>query len=107
MASSHQIKRVFMKFSILPSWLYDKVLHELFMWRLKIESPKIIILGIDTMVLDNDSSKKKEGCEVTYKKKKRFSATTYYLGAIFKTCFSEMGRLIQTTEQTIPIELQQ
>ena len=72
MASSHQIKRVFMKFSVIPNWLYDKVLHELFIWRLKIESPKIIVLGIDTMVLDNDSSKKKEGCEVTYKKKKGF-----------------------------------
>ncbi len=72
MASSHQIKRVFMKLSVIPNILYSKVLHSLFMWRLKIESPKIIILGIDTMVLDNDDSKKKEGCEVTYKKKKGF-----------------------------------
>lgn len=72
MASSHQIKRVFMKLSIIPNNLYSKVLHELFIWRLKIESPKIIVLGIDTMVLDNDDSKKKEGCEVTYKKKKGF-----------------------------------
>ncbi len=72
MASSHQIKRFFIKLSIIPNQLYDKVLHELFMWRLKMESPKIIFLGIDTMVLDNDDSKKKEGCEVTYKKKKGF-----------------------------------
>jgi hypothetical protein len=72
MASSHQIKRVFSKLSILPNGLYCKVLHVLFMWRLKKEAPKIIILGIDTMVLDNDDSKKKEGCEVTYKKKKGF-----------------------------------
>jgi len=72
MASSHQIKRMFGKLSIIPNLLFDKVLHELFIWRLKIESPKIIFLGIDTMVLDNDDSKKKEGCEVTYKKKKGF-----------------------------------
>jgi hypothetical protein len=72
MASSHQIKRMFTKFSVIPNILYDKILHELFMWRLKIESPKIIILGIDTMVMDNDNSKKKEDCEVTYKKKKGF-----------------------------------
>ena len=72
MASSHQIKRIFIKLIIIPNKLYNKVLHELFIWRLKIEAPKIIILGVDTMVLDNDDSKKKEGCEVTYKKKKGF-----------------------------------
>jgi len=72
MASSHQIKRMFIKFIVIPNRLYNKILHELFIWRLKIESPIIIFLGIDTMVLDNDNSKKKEGCEVTYKKKKGF-----------------------------------
>ncbi len=72
MASSHQIKRMFFKFIVIPNALYNKMLHELFIWRLKIERPKIIILGIDTMVLDNDDSKEKEGCEVTYKKKKGF-----------------------------------
>jgi len=72
MASSHQIKRIFIKLIIVPNKLYNKILHELFLWRLKIEAPKIIILGIDTMVLDNDDSKKKEGCEPTYKKKKGF-----------------------------------
>ena len=72
MASSHQIKRMFIKLSIIPNELYNKILHCLFIWRLKIEKPKIIILGVDTMVLDNDDSKKKEGCEPTYKKKKGF-----------------------------------
>ena len=72
MASSHQIKRMFSKFIIIPNSLYNIVLNRLFIWRLKIEAPKIIILGVDTMVLDNDDSKKKEGCEVTYKKKKGF-----------------------------------
>ena len=72
MASSHQIKRMFIKFIVIPNKLYNKILHELFIWRLKIEAPIIIFLGIDTMVLDNDNSKKKEGCEVTYKKKKGF-----------------------------------
>jgi hypothetical protein len=72
MASSHQIKRMFIKLSVMPNWLYNKILHRLFIWRLKIENPQIIILGVDTMVLDNDDSKKKEGCEPTYKKKKGF-----------------------------------
>jgi len=72
MASSHQMKRFFLKLSIIPSKLYRKVLHELFVWRLHIEKPRILILGIDTMVMDNDTSKKREGCEVTYKKTKGF-----------------------------------
>lgn len=72
MASSHQIKRMFRKLSIIPNALYCRVLHGLFIWRLKIESPEKIVLGIDTMVMDNDQSKKKEGCEVTYKKKRGF-----------------------------------
>ena len=72
MASSHQIKRFFMKFIFTKDSVYNKILHELFIWRLHIENPKIIVLGIDTMIMDNDSSKKREGCEPTYKKKKGF-----------------------------------
>ena len=72
MASSHQMKRFFAKLSIVPNKLYRMILHRLFIWRLLIEKPKIIILGIDTMVMDNDSSKKREGCEPTYKQKKGF-----------------------------------
>ncbi len=72
MASSHQIKRMFRKFVIIPNIVYNKILHELFIWRLKIEKPKIIKLGGDTMVLNNDNSKTKEGCEPTYKQKKGF-----------------------------------
>lgn len=72
MASSHQIKRMFAKLAIIPNSLYNRMLHELFIWRLKIDNPKIIFLGVDTMVMDNDSSKKKEGCEPTYKRKKGF-----------------------------------
>ena len=89
MASSHQIKRMFIKFIIIPNALYNKILHELFIWRLKIEAPKIIQLGIDTMVMDNDQSKKKEGCEVTYKKKKGFqplhiSWGTFLIDVLFR-----------------------
>jgi hypothetical protein len=73
MASSHQIKRFFLKISmIFNNNVFNKILHELFIWRLKISGVKIIILGIDTMVLDNDDAKKREGNEPTYKKKKGF-----------------------------------
>ncbi len=72
MASSHQIKRFFIKLSILNNFIFNTILHELFIWRLNIAKPSIIELGIDTMVLDNDGAKKREGNEPTYKKKKGF-----------------------------------
>lgn len=72
MASPHQIKRSFIKFIFIKDGIFNKILHGLFIWRLLIENPKIIILGIDTMVMGNDGSKKREGNEPTYKKKKGF-----------------------------------
>jgi hypothetical protein len=74
MASSHQIKRFFRKLmnNRITNAIYRKILHELFVWRLTIEQPSIIILGADTMVLNNDDAQKREGVEPTYKKKKGF-----------------------------------
>ena len=74
MASSHQIKRFFRKFMLnnIGNNIYRKILHKLFLWRLRIEKPKVIILGIDTMVMNNDDAKKREGVEPTYKKKKGY-----------------------------------
>ena len=72
MASSHQIKRFFAKISFVSNYFYNLVLNELFIWRLHITKPEIIELGIDTMVMDNDSAKKREGNEPTYKKTKGF-----------------------------------
>ncbi len=72
MASSHQIKRFFIKMQVFSNKTYNKILHALFLWRLHIENPQIIELGIDTMVLDNDSANKREGSEPTYKRKKGF-----------------------------------
>jgi len=72
MASSHQVKRFFKKLSTINSLSFNLILHQLFIWRLKLEKPTVIYLGIDTMVMDNDRAKKKEGNELTYKKKKGF-----------------------------------
>ncbi|MDP2159974.1 MAG: IS1380 family transposase [Flavobacterium sp.] len=72
MASSHQIKRYFSKISIVNDLVFNKILHELFIWRIKITKPAIIELGIDTMVMDNDYAKKREGNKLTYKKKNGF-----------------------------------
>jgi hypothetical protein len=72
MATSHQIKRFFLKISIINNLIFNVIIHDLFIWRLKKTNPKIIFIGIDTMVLDNDDAKKREGNETTYKKKKGF-----------------------------------
>jgi hypothetical protein len=72
MASSHQMKRFFGKFAMVNNFVFRKILSALFVWRLKIEKPEIIFLQADTMVLDNDDAKKREGCEPTYKKRKGF-----------------------------------
>ena len=72
LASSHQIKRFFRHFiqTKKGAELFRDILAELFLWRLTIEEPEYIILGIDTMVLDNDSAPGREGVELTYRKKK-------------------------------------
>ena len=72
MLSSHMVKRFFRKFVGFKYVLFRKVLIELFVWRLHIKQPKIIILDIDTMVLDNDDAKKRQGVDVTYKNKKGY-----------------------------------
>ncbi len=58
--------------AIIGNMAFNEILNELFIWRLLITKPKIIELGIDTMVLDNDSAQKREGNEPTYKSKKGF-----------------------------------
>jgi hypothetical protein len=92
MASSHQIKRFFRKLmnSRISNAIYRKILHELFVWRLTIEQPSIIILGADTMVLNNDDAQKREGVEPTYKKKKGFqplhiSWGSYLIDVLFRS----------------------
>lgn len=34
----------------------------------KRKKPEVIVLHLDTMVLNNDGAKKREGCNVTYKR---------------------------------------
>jgi len=90
MASSHQIKRFFGKFSIVYNITFRKILAVLFIWRLLIEKPEYIILQIDTMVLDNDDAHKREGCEPTYKRKKGFQPLhitwgPYIIDALFRS----------------------
>jgi hypothetical protein len=80
MASSHTVKRFFTAISIIRVWLFRKILQMLFLWRLSIEKPKIIKIGIDTMVMDNDDALKREGVYPTYKKVKGFQPLQMYWG---------------------------
>jgi hypothetical protein len=72
MLSSHAVKRFFGAIWLPWSFLFRKVLQKLFLWRLHIVKPMIIILGLDTMVMDNDEALKRDGVKPTYKKRKGF-----------------------------------
>jgi hypothetical protein len=72
MASSHAMKRFFRAFSILHAQAFRWVLKELFVWRLRQEKLRVVVLTLDTMVMDNDEALQREGCDPTYKKVKGF-----------------------------------
>jgi len=73
MASSHAIKRFFGAFWWPRIWLFRRLLLHLFVWRLKLEAPSAVILGIDAMVMDNDEANVRHGVQPTYKKVKGFA----------------------------------
>ncbi len=74
MIGSHQVKRFFKSFSWLCGGMFRRILKQLFIWRLKIESPDKIELTIDLMILDNDEAVQRHGVEPTYKKVKGFGS---------------------------------
>ena len=78
MLSSHSAKRFFKSFSSVRIWLFRKLLQGLFIWRLNIEKPSVIIPGIDTTVMDNDDAIRREGVKYTYKKIKGFQPLEIY-----------------------------
>lgn len=89
LASSHAIKRFFRSFSFVRIWQFRRLLQILFIWRLKIEKPKLIILNMDTMPMNNDDALKREGVEPTYKKVKGFAPLQltwgrYIIDAVFR-----------------------
>ncbi|MEX1256422.1 MAG: transposase [Gemmatimonadota bacterium] len=72
MASSHAVKRFFGAFGWGRIWTFRRVLRQLWLWRLRLEKPEVIVLGLDTMVMDNDEAELREGCQPTYRKVKGF-----------------------------------
>lgn len=89
MASSHTIKRFFGAFSFCRVWLFRRILQRLFAWRLGIEQPVVVVLGLDTMPMNNDEADHRHGVEPTYKKYKGFQPLQmtwgpYVVDAVFR-----------------------
>ena len=80
MISSHSAKRFFGSFTIPQALQLRKILHMLFIWQLKKQKPEKIIIGLDTMVMDNNDALKREGVDPTYKKVKGFQPIHLYWG---------------------------
>jgi len=80
--SSHAVKRFFRSIGFGRIWLLRKLLQELFIWRLCLAGPKVVILDLDVMVMDNDDAEKREGVSPTYKKVKGFAPLQMVWGRI-------------------------
>lgn len=70
--SSHAVKRFFGKFTFMKCSVLRTVLNTLFIWRLQVVKPSVIVIDVDTVVLDNDDAQCREGVSPTYKKVKGF-----------------------------------
>ncbi len=66
--SSHTAKRFYKAIPLQMLILFRFVLLRLFIWRLQVSKPNVVILNLDAMVMDNNDAKKREGVECTYKK---------------------------------------
>jgi hypothetical protein len=90
MLSSHAVKRLFAAILLPSTFFFRKVLQKLFLWRLHIEQPLWIVLGLDTMVMDNDEAQRRHGVKPTYKKVKGFQPLQmtwgrFIIDAIFRS----------------------
>ena len=72
MATSHAIKRFVGKVSYFRIFSLRRILQKMFIHRLNQLKPSVIILGIDTMVMNNDDAHCREGVKPSYKKVKGF-----------------------------------
>ena len=72
MLSSHAVKRFFRSFWWPRIYLFRHLLQRLFLWRLRHQEPDVVVLGVDTMVMDNDEARVRHGVKPTYKKVKGF-----------------------------------
>lgn len=73
LVSSHTAKRLCQAFDDKALEQLHGILDDLFVWRLKVEKPECVVLGLDVMPMDNDEAHAREGVEPTYKKYKGFA----------------------------------
>ncbi len=87
MVSSHIMKRFF-------SAVTTKMLNSLqeVLLRLYIAKPEVIILGADTMVLDNNDAKTREGVNITYKLVKGYHPLFIYWGSFIVNMVFHEGK---------------
>ena len=90
MLSSHQVKRFFGAMLLPWGFMFRKVLRKLFLWRLHMVKPMMIIIGLDTMVMDNHDAEKRHGVKPTYKREKGFQPIQmtwgrFIIDAIFRS----------------------
>lgn len=74
MVSSHAVKRMLRRIWWPRMFLFRRLLQKMFIWRLSIEQPEVIMLGVDEVILNNDEAQKRQGVEPTYKRLKGFGA---------------------------------
>ena len=60
MLSSHAVKRFFGAMLLPWAFMFRKVLRKLFLWRLQMVKPFMIIKGLDTKVMDNYEAEKRQ-----------------------------------------------
>lgn len=82
LVSSHAVKRFFGAFAWARIWLLRRLLQELFVWRLNLARPKVIILDLDVMVMDNSEAQAREGVAKTYKRVKGFAPLQMVWGRV-------------------------
>lgn len=78
LVSSHTVKRFFQVFSWPMIWSFRYIYLALFIWVLYVIKPKIIVMDLDAMAMDNDQAQKREGANPTYKKIKKVSPFAFF-----------------------------
>lgn len=53
-------------------WTWRRVLHWLLLWWLNLAQPAVVVLGLDTIVTNNDQALEDESCQARHKKVRGF-----------------------------------
>ncbi|MBF0197029.1 MAG: IS1380 family transposase [Planctomycetes bacterium] len=109
MASSHAISRMSEKFTKFHEIAFRDILLDYCMERLKLENPSVVEFSVDSMVMNNDEAKKRQGVRCTYKKVKGYHPMQIVwngmiIDAIFRsgnTPTNEIGKTLAMIERLI------